>query len=278
LTTVPNVKARDLMRQDTPVLGYATTVPEAVAFFRTQKSDFAIVQASPERFQGVLTEASLVRLYLRYLSQPDKDAVILYRDFFEPAQLIHQNETFPDIVKKLMTAVSHRVFVINDQGEVVGYISVKDILPYFGSQKLQASPEPKLANEEMSSDLYLYENFFSQSPFMMHSVNKEGVVQMANLILHRMLGYEYPQLVGRSVFDLYPKAVTAQVQDSLSQIIDSGKHKIVKGQMMHKTGVGLEIEMVSRALQDQKGKVIGTITVSRPLDMAKLLEAFPAIV
>lgn len=267
------------MRKKTPVLSFDTTVPEAMTYFQKEETPFALVQASPSRFQGILTEGNLMRVYLRYRTQPSKDSIILYRNFFEPAQLIHEDEPFSEVIKKVVTAEHNRVFVINGESSVVGYISVKDILPYLPVENESAGTvKPKLAPDlDPSSDLYLYETFFSQSPFLMHSVNRAGVIRMANSILHRVLGFSDGELIGKSVFDIYPKEVMELVRQSLSQIIDERNFKVVKGQMVHSTGKLVDVEMVSRALLNQSGQVIGTVTVTRPLDMAFLLNCMPQV-
>jgi PAS domain S-box-containing protein len=100
---------------------------------------------------------------------------------------------------------------------------------------------------------------------------------MANEILHRVLGYDYGELLGKTVLDLYPKNVHDKVSKSLSQIIDQGSNKLVQGQMVHKNGSLIEVEMVSRALVDEGSKPIGTITISRPQDMQYLLSCLPRL-
>ncbi len=266
--------AQQIMHDATPVLSFDTTVPEAVEYFAKHKLEFAAVQASADRFHGVITEGSLMRIYLRHKSHPEKDSLILYRDLFEPAQLINKDEPFSEVVKKIVTAVGHRVFVIDERSAVIGYIKARDILPFFIDTKAaQSSTTGGISPDH--SELYLYENFFTQSPFMMHSINRQGEIQMANEILHRVLGHTYGDLLGKTVLDLYPKDVQQKVAESLVQIIDRGFHKVVTGQMLHHSGKLIEVEMVSRALLDQNGETIGTITVSRPLDMKYLLECLP---
>lgn len=269
--------AKDLMHK-TPVLTFESTVPDAVEFFTHNKLDFVVVQASADRFHGVITEGILMRMYLRYKSHPDREAVILYRDLFEPVQLINQNEPMSEIIRKVVTAVGNRVFVINEKSEVIGYIKARDILPLIIEKEISSVvPSTPAPEKVQDSSLYLFENFFTQSPFMMHSINPQGEVQMANEILHRVLGYDFGELIGRKVTDLYPPQAKEKVIESLVQIIDKGFHRFVHGQMVHKNGSMVEVEMVSRALTDSTGLRIGTITVSRPTDMKYLLDCLPTI-
>src|SRR6218665_2831594 len=125
------IQAKNLMNRQTPVLQFSTTVPEAIEYLKTGSRGFAIVRASEDRFHGVLTEGQLMRIFLRYQQDTSRESLILHRDLFEPAQLVHENEYFPEIVRKLVTAASNRVFVIDNASKVVGFITAKDILPYF---------------------------------------------------------------------------------------------------------------------------------------------------
>jgi PAS domain S-box-containing protein len=265
--------ARDVMRKDTPSLSFDQTVSEAINFLKRHTDSFVAVKASEDRYQGVLTEANLVRIFLRLQNHPDKQALIFYRDCFEPLQLIQEGEKFPEIVKKIMTSVGNRVFVIDEESKVVGHITARDILPYFTAKGIELGKDvmPSLV-ETLKSELYLYESFFEKSPFMMHSVTSNGVIQMANEILHSILGYSYGELIGRTIFDLYPKENHKKAEEGIRTILDQGFHSVVVAQMITKTGGIVDVEMASRALVDQANKPIGTMTASRPLKMELLLK------
>jgi PAS domain S-box-containing protein len=194
-------------------------------------------------------------------------------------QLIQQSEDFPEVMKKLMTAVGHRVFVIDSNSAVIGHITAKDILPFFSSQDSPHTPTPNVSLgtslpliETLKSELYLYESFFEKSPFMMHSVNPQGSIQMANEMLHSILGYEYGELIGKTIFDLYPKENHKKASAGIQTILHQGFHQIIQGQMLTKHGQPIEVELASRALLDQRSQPVGTITVSRPLKMELILD------
>lgn len=263
--------ARELMSPITPALSFDSTVADAIRFFEVQTQHFAVVSASPDRIQGILTEGNLVRIYLRYQAQPSKEALIFYRDCFEPAQLILESEPFAEVVKKIMTSVGNRVFVINSQGQLVGHITSKHVLPFLAGKK-EVKPLQGEAFDELKSQLYLYENFFSKSPLMMHSVNPQGFIQMANEILHSILGYSYGELIGKTIFDLYSQSAHEKAQQGIQTILDQGYHGVIKSEMVHKDGSLIPVELASRALQDPWKNPIGTITVSRPLNMELLLQ------
>lgn len=271
------ITAKEIMITKTPSLSFDTSVTEAIEIMKNNPYSFAAVMASKDRFHGVLTEAVLMRIYLRFQTQPDKEALIFYRDCFEPMQLIHAGEMFSEIVKKVMTAVGNRVFVIDNEGSVIGHITAKDLLPLFSPTGLKTNNPNHLQSEKVKSGLYLYENFFTKSPFMMHSVNQDGQIQMANEVLHTVLGYSYGELIGKTIFDLYPKEAHQKAAEGIKTILNEGYHKVVRGKMLSKNGEEVEVELMSRALVDQAGKNVGTVTVSRPTDMEFLVKSLPMI-
>ena len=262
------IKAKDIMNAGTPVLAFDKTIEEAIEFLQTHPTHFVAISASEDRLHGVVTEACLMKIFLRYQANPERQSLIFYRDLFEPAQLIHQDEPLPEVIKKIGTSVGNRIFVINDKSQMVGYITAKDVLPVIMKGTKQVAPK-------VDSQLYLYESFFSKSPFMMHSANSEGVIQMANEILHAVLGYEYGVLIGKTIFDLYSKDQHKNAEAGLQTVLDKGYHKVIQSQMVHKNGSVINVELVSRALTDQENHPIGTITVSRPQDMEYLLKVLP---
>ena len=262
------IEAQSVMNKNVLLLPFDLSVPEAIEQFRRTGVSLALIQADDFRYNGVLTEANLVRMYLKYQSQPVKDSMILYRECFEPIQLVHAKEHFPDVVKKIMTSVGNRVFVINDEGKVIGIITAKDMLPYFSSSTGNDKPD-----EKSLSELYLYENFFEKSPFMMHSVSADGQIQMANEMLHAALEYPYGALVGKTVFEIYPVENHDKVAAGVKTILSKGFNHVLNAEMLKSDGHVLPVEMSSRALLDQNQKPVGTITVSRPLEMRSHLKS-----
>lgn len=268
------IQAKHIMKPSPPVLSYNATIFEAIQKMQEAGCGFLAIRASANRYQGVITEGNLLRVYLRFQSQVQNEELILYRDLLEPMQLIHEDEVFPEVMRKLLTSIGHRIFVINSQSEVIGYVTAKHILPYIsgGGQPVADDGENQKDVDGMKSELYYYESFFSKSPFMMHSVNREGVIQMANEMLHQVLGYEYGDLIGKTIFDLYPKSMHKLAEEGLKTILTKGFHKVVKSQMHGLDGQLIDVELVSSLLENQFQQPVGTITVSRPVDMSLLLK------
>ncbi len=261
--------ARDLMKFPIPSLSFDMTVSDALTYFQQSGTDFAVVMASKDRLQGIISESNLIKLFLRFNSQRNKEEIILYRDCLSPVQLVQETEDLSAVIQKVMMAIGHRVIVINNQGEAVGYIGPKEILTLLNGDSIRDKGKP--LSPDQSSQLYIYESFFTHSPFMMHSVNPHGFIQMANEILHRALGYEHGELIGKTIFDLYSQKHHDQAQTGIQKIITHGYHKTIKTEMLKKDGSILKVELASKLLEDPWKNPLGTMTVSRALDMDEYL-------
>jgi len=274
------IQALHIMDRNTPAISFDASVESAVDFFRSHSGGFALVQAASDRIQGVLTEAGLVRISLKHQSDPLKNHLVLFREVFEPVQLCLETEEFPEIVKKILSAVGQRVFVINPAGGVTGYITARMILPYLASTRAREEGREegqKFPTESIKKDLFFFESFFTKSPFMMHSVNRDGIIQMANEMIHLVLGYTYGDLIGKTIHDLYPPSSHKQAEMGIKTIFSEGFHKVVRSEMVAKDGHRVAVELVSRALTDQHSNPIGTMTISRPMDMQFLVELMPEL-
>ncbi len=174
---------------------------------------------------------------------------------------------------------------------MVGIISPKDLLwMVSGQQKnsLNLKVELEKAKQEATSLssklsdienlLKMYRNVFEDSPYMMHSVNSDGRVIMANRRLHNILGYEDNEMIGKSLSDLYPKTVMHEAIGGLETIKKNGFHHVTYTTMLRKSGEKIRIDIASSALRSPKGDFIGTISISRLVDSEDLLRALHGIV
>lgn len=270
------ITAADILHSEIPRLSFDATVDEAIVKMRSSQHGWLAVMAGNDRIHGVLTEGGLMRAYLRYQTHQERSSVILYKDCLEPAQLVQKSEIFPDLVKKIMSSIGNRAFVIGPDAQIIGYLTAKDLLPFF-TVKTDTEAQAQVVDDNTRSTMYMYESFFAKSPFLMHSVNKEGVIIMANEILHSLLGYEYGDLIGKTIFDLYPKEAHKYAEEGLKTIFQKGYHKVVQSKMVHKNKTEIPVELVSRVLTNQFDQIIGTMTVSRPLEMEILLKVLPQI-
>ena len=263
------LQAKNLMQSPVPYISNQATIEEVFQRTDLTQQGFLVV-GDRQRAHGLLQEASLIRIYLKSKQQPERSQLMAYRQEFSPIQYAHQEETFGDILKKVLTAIGHQVLVLDERQQIKGYISLKHLLPHLIGERERVS---KKTQESWESDLYFYESFFDKAPFMMHSVNAEGRIQMANEMLHIVLGYAYPDLVGQHFLQLYTPENWLPAEKGVKLILKEGFHQVVRSQMQTKDKKSIEVELASRALHNIRGQSIGTVTVSRPLDMNVLIQS-----
>lgn len=259
--------AKNLMRTEVPFLKYDLSTAELFKHSLQPLGFWVVGEGS--RVHGMVTEASLLKIFLKNQLHPERQSLILFREAFEPVQFIQEEEPIGEVLKKVLVAIGNRVLVLNNKQVVTGFITIQDLLPHFLGERKSETFHVK---SDWESDLYFYENFFDKAPFMMHSVNAEGSIQMANEMLHSVLGYSYPELVGMHFLQLYTPDNWNKAQKGVEVIFKSGFHQVVKSCMLTKNKQKIEVELASRALHNTKGQPIGTVTVSRPLDMQVLIQ------
>jgi len=263
------IQAKNLMNAPVPFFHYDMSLNELFDHVSHLPEGFAVV-GDESRAHGVIHEGILLQIFLKHKHTPNQKALIFYRDFFDPIQFVQQEEDLNSVLKKVLTSVGNRIFVINSEQKIVGYVAARDVLPQFFGNRNRTQVE---GYNKWETDFYFYENFFDKAPFMMHSVNSEGRIQMANEMLHRVLGYEYPELIQRHLSDLYTSDNWLKAQTGMQVIFKKGFHKVVNSAMRMKNGEVIEIELASRALLDAQGQAVGTVTVSRPIDMNVLIKS-----
>ena len=72
---------------------------------------------------------------------------------------------------------------------------------------------------------------------------------MANEMLHAVLGYEYGELIGKTIFDIYPKHSHKKAEAGIKQIFEKGYHKIVTASMIDKNKEEIEVEYKGKDLK-----------------------------
>lgn len=266
--------ASQIMKTQMPRLRFDQTISEAINILKLTSVGFALVQATEDRVQGVITHQAVLRMYIKNQVKKNDKEIIFYREYLEQPQYIHQKEDLTEIIKKIITAPSHRVFVIDDSQKVIGYISSSEIFDMFLTTATDDKSSYLFSKDQLESQLFLFESFFNKSPLMMHSIDSEGNVQIANEALHYILGYEYGQMIGLPLSKLYPPSIFKKAQEGLHDIIDHDSSKIVKSIFVTKNNTEIKVELVSKSLKDSQGKIIGTMTISRPEKMEDLLKVF----
>jgi PAS domain S-box-containing protein len=234
---------------------------------------------------GALSELGLVKILIR--SRNKSDSVLSdYIDVLTPLQTIPETAGLENMVKTILKNPCHRAYVFGGaEGGLIGVVSPKDVITVL-TGKSKTNPDDlkikydKLLIElqEMESKLEHQRKLISDSPLMMHSVDRKGVIQMANRALHNSLGYEDGELIGKTLFDLYPHSMHKAVQEGLNVVLQTGFHDLVETAMVCKDQTLIKVEVISSSISDKNGIRTGTITISRLSDRDKIKQILNSVV
>ena len=267
------VKAEDILEQ-------------AEKVFHDHQLSTAPVLIDKKNVIGVLTDFQLLKCFLLRAAKPSRARIKDYASELDPVVLIDQNEPLESAFRLMVQSPNHRLYV-TEQGRLVGALSPKDLLPFLAGDAaverykddkdlIDARMRIKVLFHELSrtqADLDRYQQIFTSSPYMIHSVDLNGVITMANPMLHSVLGYPEGALIGKSILDLYPEQFHAQALAGLARIKDTGYHPFVNTLMVKSTQELVQVDMATSAKHDAEGNIIATVTISRISDLGKMVEA-----
>lgn len=263
---------------------------QAEAVFHEYRLTTAPVLIDRKKVLGVITDFQLLKFFLMRSSDPKRARVQDYADELDPIILIDENEPITNAFKLMVQSPNHRIYATS-KGTLVGALSPKDILPFLSGDDaverykedqdlISARIRIKLLLNELSTtqaQLDRYQQVFTSSPYMIHSVDLAGNIVMANKMLHYVLGYEDGELIGQSITDLYPSQFHQEAKSGLARVKTTGFHPLINTLMVKKNRELIKVDVASTAKFDQLGEVIGTITIGRMSDSHKMVEALAVL-
>lgn len=281
----------DLMTVKPIIIPSSHTISEALHVFIENGMTSAPVVDAHGEILGLLTELGLIRGYFRLHSKTgQKEHLAYHMDILEPCQTIQEDAHVQETVKLLLKTPTHRVVVLDKHKKITGIISPKDILRVFTGERdkksriqrdlqetrdnlRQLTGQLKDAEEIISR----YHGYFENAPFMIHSVNEEGKIVLANRRLSEALGYKPSELVGKTIKDLFDEENYNKAMNGLKKLMLEGVHPAVVTVMKCKDGSTMRVEACSTTLRSEKGDFIATITMSRRLASDNMLRALHGV-
>lgn len=235
---------------------------------------------------GALSELGLVKILIR--NRGRKGSYIReFNDVLTPLLSVPDSANLEELVRVVLKNQCHRAYITSESnGSLVGVVSPKDIISIFAGESPLEGPQDwqhkydKLIHKlhDVEKQLEIQRKMITDSPILMHSVDRAGVILMANRVLHMALGYNYGELIGKTIYDLYPHNVHPIVTGGLNQVLDVGFHDVVETSMVCKNNTLLNVELISSSYVDPMGVRTATITVGRLSDKDKLKDFLNTIV
>lgn len=265
-----------------------TTLEQADHIFTQAKVSTVPVLTPAGNAVAVMTDFSLLTCLLkRNLEQGGptggKNLVGNYLTELDPVVTIDADEPITNAFKFMIQSPTHRLYV-TEGGALKGALSPKDMLRFFQGPLVESqasegeTPEEKQAREKVRQELDVlrhrvgdYEQVFLHSPYLMHSMNLEGEITMANHMLHLALGYEPGELLGKSMYDIYPSSAHKDAEAGLQTVQSLGFHPFINVLMVKKNKELVKVDIATSLRKNDKGKASGTITIGRLNDNSAML-------
>lgn len=281
---------KEYMSQPVVFVGADFVLEQAEKIFHQHRLTAVPVLIDKKSVVGVLTDFQLLKLFLIRNSNPLKARLKDYQEDLDPVFLVDEDEEISQVFKMMIQSPNHRVFVTSN-GKLIGALSPKDILPYLsGDAAAERHAEHKeliiarIENKRLSCQLAetkelldSYEQVFMSSPSMIYSTDLEGVITMANPMLHQVLGYTNNELVGKNITEIYASQCHQQAMMGLAAVKTQGFHPLMNTLMVRKNKELLQTDLASSAKLGANGKVIGCITMGRLSHSGKMLDALTKI-
>jgi PAS domain S-box-containing protein len=284
--------AADLMTPNPKMVQSGASLQEVIELFLDQGITSSPVVNPLGEILGVLSELSLVKAYMIHKAKLHKnDRVGHHIDLLDPVAYVNMHAPIIDVLKEMIWAPTHRLLVKGDKEKIVGIISPKDLMramigkvnPAQNLKEKLIETESKLKEsleklEETEKHLLVYKNVFHEVPYMMHAVDAEGKILMANKREHDVLGYQDGELVGKTIYDLYAKSMHHEAIQGLKRVMEAGHHHMTYTTLLSKTGASIRCDIASSAIRNKHGEFISTISVLRPVDSDEMLRILNGIV
>ena len=284
--------ATDVMTPNPKMVGSGDCLKDVVALFLDQGITSSPVINPLGEILGILSELSLVKAYMLHKTKLDKsDRVGHHMSLLIPPTFVNTTSTMGEIVKEMILSPTHRLLVRDSKNRTVGIISPKDLMR---AMRGEANPSPNIRQKleeteqqlrhslkqmkSLEKQLEVYHQAFHEVPYMMHAVDADGKILMANKREHEMLGYKDGELIGKSIFDLYAPSMHDEARRGLKRIIETGHHYITYTTLLRKDGGSVRCDIASSSLQSEKGEFVSTISVLRPVDADELLRILNGII
>ncbi|MDG0816261.1 CBS domain-containing protein [Bdellovibrio svalbardensis] len=282
----------NIMTANPKMIGSGDTLTDVLRLFLENGITSSPVINPLGEILGMLSELTLLKAYMLHKTKFLKsDKVGHHIDLLEPVSFVKVSATLAEVLKDMIATPTHRLLVKDDKEKIVGIISPKDLMramlgeanPNQNIRQKLLETQAALAQsskkiETIERRLEVYQKAFQETPYMMHAVNADGKILMANRCEHELLGYEDGELIGKSIYDIYPESVHSEAERGLKTVIEQGFHHITYTTLVKKDGGRIRCDIASSSLLDEGGKFLSTITVLRAIDSEALLRSLHGIV
>lgn len=113
-----------------------------------------------------------------------------------------------------------------------------------------------------------YKSLFNETPAALLSVRTDTSIQLANRHALRLLGYRSDELLGHSIFELYPEAPSGKnrARQVFLKFCEGAEIHEQSIEMQFAGGARVWVALTIRPVRDARGRIIASCSMVQPLD------------
>jgi PAS domain S-box-containing protein len=118
----------------------------------------------------------------------------------------------------------------------------------------------------------IFEQIVEHFPDIIHSVDADGIIVSTNSFASELLGYSQCELVGKSVYDIYPPEIKKSVSKGFEELKREGFKDRIESKLVSKKGEIIDVEIRSLSLYNEQGEFIRTFSIIRDMRQINFLK------
>ena len=132
--------------------------------------------------------------------------------------------------------------------------------------------ERKQAEEALQKSEARYRDLYDNAPDMYHTLDENGVILNCNETETRMLGYEKKEIIGKHITDFFTEESKRLFETDFPKLKKESKLLNMEREFVRKDGTIFPAMLNVFSEYDEKGKFVGTKTISRDVTIQKRAE------
>ncbi|MDD5069498.1 MAG: ATP-binding protein [Candidatus Omnitrophica bacterium] len=263
----------DYMTKNIVAVSSGTTLIEAIQFMRDKKIGSLLIKDG-EKTKGIFTERDFLNKVDFSKGIPLAD-VLIDDVMTKNIKTVPRDESYTKVIA-LMKEHGIRHMPVEDNGEIIGIVSLRDLLlcsqEHLRFMLKKREEELKEHMHEIKESELRFRTIFNNSAVGITLADEKERIIAWNPFLEKMLKMKDDELYGKRVESLYPpeewKAMRSQ------NIRELGIKHHLETKVINGKGDLVEVDISITVLKDPQGKITGSIGIMRDITERKRIDQF----
>ena len=119
----------------------------------------------------------------------------------------------------------------------------------------------------------ILEAFAEASSDALLAHDRQGRITTCNRSAERMVGYLEAEIVGRPISSLFPDHLRAQVAEVYDTVFSGDTVDHLETEVQRKLGMTVPVALSVRPLRDERGSIVGAVSIAQDVTEMRLAQA-----